>query len=175
MADEKQPSRGVENVDLTKIHGMGNDLTVSITADVDEAVKGLKALQRELRKTTQEAREMERVFSLTDWCGDKVCYCGNKCGNNAEDVLTIEIDGKKIGEAVMPDEIEVSTKAEDFSFYDLSEVPTKELHEELAKREGVVDYYVGPHGEHAIIKFYDEGGNVRNIDVDGARILVNKD
>lgn len=39
------------------------DLTISITADVDEAVAGLKRLQRELRKTTQEAREMERAIN----------------------------------------------------------------------------------------------------------------
>lgn len=38
------------------------DLTISITADVDEAVTELKRLQRELRKTTQEVRELESAY-----------------------------------------------------------------------------------------------------------------
>lgn len=39
------------------------DLTITITADVDEAVAGLKRLQRELRKTTQEVREYEEALT----------------------------------------------------------------------------------------------------------------
>lgn len=38
------------------------DLTVKITADVDEAVAGLKRLQRELRETTKAVRELESAY-----------------------------------------------------------------------------------------------------------------
>lgn len=38
------------------------DLTVTITVDADEAITGLKALQRELRKTTKEVRELESAY-----------------------------------------------------------------------------------------------------------------
>lgn len=38
------------------------DLTVSITADVDEAVAGFKRLQRELRETTKAVRELESAY-----------------------------------------------------------------------------------------------------------------
>lgn len=80
-----------------------------------------------------------------------------------------------VEKAIAPNTIDISTKETEASFFDLSEVSTKELSEELAKREGVTGYYVGPHGEHAVIKFYDEHGNIRSIDVNGARILVNID
>lgn len=38
------------------------DLTINITADVDEAVAGLKRLQREIRKTVKEVRELESAY-----------------------------------------------------------------------------------------------------------------
>ena len=38
------------------------DLTVKITADVDEAVAGFKRLQRELRETTKAVRELESAY-----------------------------------------------------------------------------------------------------------------
>jgi len=38
------------------------DLTINITADVDEAVTGLKRLQRELRETTKAVRELESAY-----------------------------------------------------------------------------------------------------------------
>lgn len=38
------------------------DLAISITADVDEAVTGLKRLQRELRETTKAVRELESAY-----------------------------------------------------------------------------------------------------------------
>lgn len=91
-----------------------------------------------------------------------------------EDVTVVN-DGDALGKAIAPNTIGISTKETEASFFDLSEVSTKELSEELAKREGVTGYYVGPHGEHAVIKFYDEHGIIRSIDVNGARILVNID
>ena len=38
------------------------DLTVKITADVDEAVAGLKRIQRELRETTKAVRDLENAY-----------------------------------------------------------------------------------------------------------------
>lgn len=38
-------------------------LTVTVNADVGDAIKGFKALQRELRKTAQEARELESAYN----------------------------------------------------------------------------------------------------------------
>lgn len=42
--------------------GKPSDIAITISADVDEAVTGLKRLQRELRKTTQEVRELESAY-----------------------------------------------------------------------------------------------------------------
>src|SRR5690625_2769040 len=103
MADSKRESR---EVGFKVSDGCGNeacycdgscredkarDLTIKVTADVNDAITGFKALSRELREATKAAREMEQAyedaeFGLSDWCGNKVCYCGDKCGNNAEDI-----------------------------------------------------------------------------------------
>jgi len=90
-----------------------SNLYVNVETDVSDAVKGFKALQREIRETTKALREYEAVsnrmgeatkrgandngdscksiaekgLNLTDYCGSEVCYCGNKCGNNAKDIL----------------------------------------------------------------------------------------
>lgn len=48
------------------------DLTITVTADVDDAVTELKRLQRELRKTTQELREYESSLKGID---DKCRIC----------------------------------------------------------------------------------------------------
>ena len=152
-----------------------SDTSITITADVDEAVTGFKRLQRELRATTRETRELEQAYkdveqsiNLSDWCGNKVCYCGNKCGNNAEDVVYPELPnitdlGNGFVEIAYPEDV------------DLSEVSTKELHEELAKREGVEEYTVKPHGSTAKLSIDNEThGNTELIE-GPARILVNKD
>lgn len=39
-----------------------SNLTVTVTADVNEAITGFKALQRELRETTKAARELEQAY-----------------------------------------------------------------------------------------------------------------
>jgi len=54
---------------------------------------------------------------------------------------------------------------------DLSAVSTRELHEELAQREGVKEYVFGP--ENEIELFGDDGVIIR--DNGPVRVLVNRD
>lgn len=39
-----------------------SDISISVTADVAEALTGFKALQRELRETTKAVRELENAY-----------------------------------------------------------------------------------------------------------------
>lgn len=103
-------------------------ISVKVTADVAEAITGFKALQRELRETTKAAREYEDVIESID---------GNFRLGTRSGSLSVVLDGKAVGKVVAPDLIDVSTKEDEMTYYDLSEVPTKQLHEELAKREDV--------------------------------------
>jgi len=50
MADLNEQSREV------------NELTITVKADMSEAIAGFKALQRELRETTKAAKETEKAF-----------------------------------------------------------------------------------------------------------------
>jgi len=96
------------------------ELEVSVSADVDDAVTELKRLQRELRKATQEVRELERVIESVD--GKTSFNLGS-------------------GDAVFKDvkitKPDMFTLDKETYVYDLSDVPTKELYEELSKRSGV--------------------------------------
>src|SRR5690554_3372797 len=49
-----------------------SELTVTIDADVDEAVAGFKRLQRELRETTKAVRELESAYKDLHDAEDKV-------------------------------------------------------------------------------------------------------
>ncbi len=92
--------------------------------------------------------------------------------------VTVELDGKKVAKSIypeIPNTHNVNHQIANLPSYVLSTASTKQLSEELAKREGVSTYYVGPHGDHATIRFYNDKGEVSNIDVDGAWIIVNKD
>lgn len=120
------------------------DLSITINADVGDAITGFKALQRELRKTTKEARELESAY---------------------EDLA------KKMGEGTA-DSARLSAK----SLERLASASTKELHEELAKREGVEEYTVLPHGDIAALTVNNDVAGSYDVTIDGpARILVNKD
>src|SRR5690554_2089200 len=105
MADMKSrevESRSVEKESITKdykhLHGHKSvkigmdkakpgDLTLAITADVEDTLKGLKAVQREARNTTKALRELEsqqrknkHLVIEVDQLGDvpKVYYKGRK-------------------------------------------------------------------------------------------------
>lgn len=93
-----------------------SDISIKVTADVNEAITGLKALSRELREATKVARELEQAYSDVGKAKDL------REGN-------VIIDGKKVAKAVYATDFGLSTHR------DLSEVPTEVLREELSRRE----------------------------------------
>ena len=58
MADYERESR--EEVSNSKNVG---ELTITVNADMSDAITGFKALQRELRETTKVAREAEAAIN----------------------------------------------------------------------------------------------------------------
>lgn len=198
-------SRGVKGGNdpiLRKYEYGGNpsNLTVKVTADVNDAITGFKALSRELRETTKAARELEQAYedveiAINDFEGAKLV------GNN------VYLDGKKIGKVIAPTVKDLQAEtlknalqnepnipdrlredllakiSEDEAIIaelerkigDLSEVSTKELHEELTKRDGVEEYIVENRGCIAKL-LIDNGTHGFTETVAGpARIPVNKD
>lgn len=138
------------------------ELTISIQADVKDAITGFKALQRELRETTKAARELEQAYKALEDVPMQI----NEYGR-LEPIINVEMDGKEIGKAVSkrgftvktgdtgPQAIAFSTgKASDVDGvvqYDLSDIPTKDLHEELAQREGVKEFVNDRRGGRVVI------------------------
>lgn len=160
-----------------------SDITVTISADVDEAVSGFKRLQRELRKTSQEAREMEQAYKDVEQAiiSDKIVSInemrdvqGEPGNYDVSDYMTGLFNGLELASATL-ERREPNYRLKPFKKVDLSDVSTKELHEELAKREGVEEYVIAPHGECA--KLHVDKGNYGGTEyIEGpARILVNKD
>src|SRR5690625_1628401 len=152
IAKEKGYSNAYGNNDVKLSGGKPSSLSLTITADVDEAVTGLKRLHRELRKTTQELRELERGLA------------------EIADGRPISLDGPSIARSIA----EYIEDVEDHAVKlwrekgDLSEVPTYALSEELARREGVREYRVSPE-QRAVIHFSE---NDSRIDVDGPAVLL---
>lgn len=70
-----------------------NDISVKVTADVDEAITGFKALQREIRETTKAIREYEEAVEGVPFHFD---MDGNLTMIGAE----ITLDGKAVGKAL---------------------------------------------------------------------------
>src|SRR5690625_2523091 len=99
MADSKRESRevgfkvtdGCGNeacyCDGSCREGKARDLTIKVTADVNDAITGFKALSRELREATKAARELEQAYSDVE---------------KAKDLRegSVVIDGKKVSESV---------------------------------------------------------------------------
>lgn len=141
------------------------DISVKVTADVAEAITGFKALQRELRETTKAAREYEDAIESID---------GNFRLGTSSGSLSVVLDGKAVGKVLAPDLIDVSTKEDEMTYYDLSEVPTKQLHEELTKRTNVFEYTIGPHGDIVKIVVDTEREGYTELIEGPARIIVNK-
>lgn len=118
------------------------ELSVKLDLDASDAIKALKAVQREAREATKALRELETYY---------------------------EEEGKRFytkwlqsGDGECTDIREIC----------MSDIPTKYLSRELAKRDGVVEYVVNPH-EGAHLRIGEMGPRVG---LDGpARIIVNKD
>lgn len=62
VAKEKGFTNAFGNNDVKLSDGKPSDIAITITADVDEAVSDLKRLQREIRKTVKEVRELESAY-----------------------------------------------------------------------------------------------------------------
>ena len=124
------------------------DNNVKINVDVSEAITGLKAVQREAKEATKALRGLEGAESKTP-----------------EVVRPAMVFDKGPGKVV-----EVSAP-----IYDLTKVPTKQLHEELAKREGVTEHIVKFPKGNAIIDITNEDSG-EYIPMGGpARIIVIKE
>jgi hypothetical protein len=59
MADNKSREDYVYGIDLAKPNGDLSTLTVKLDVDASDAIRALKAIQREARKATQALRELE--------------------------------------------------------------------------------------------------------------------
>ncbi|MBO1003751.1 hypothetical protein [Pseudogracilibacillus auburnensis] len=60
----------------------GKDLTVKVTADVSDALKGLKAIQREARKATAALKELEQVYN-------KIKPVAKQCDVSDQELLSL--------------------------------------------------------------------------------------
>lgn len=151
-----------------------SNLTITVAADVNDAITGFKALSRELRETTKAARELEQAYEDVEHTVNDISTqldrddrLLERIYSNLQSKHIVEIVGKKVGDATVPTVKELQAQtlmdslrnepnipdrlrdellakiSEDEAIIaelerkigDLSEVPTKELHEELAKRE----------------------------------------
>src|SRR5690625_141129 len=121
MIDEDE--RKISELERIVNEGSSNEsvgeITVSVNANVDDAVAGFKRLQRELRKTTQELRELERDLA------------------EIADGRPISLDGPSIARSIAEYIEDVEDNAVKLwrEKGDLSEVPTYALSEELARRK----------------------------------------
>lgn len=158
-------SGGDDEVRIAEDGDKLSDISIKVTADVAEAITGFKALQRELRETTKAAREYEDAIESID---------GNFRLGTSSGSLSVVLDGKAVGKVLAPDLIDVSTKEDEMTYYDLSEVPTKQLHEELTKRTNVFEYTIGPHGDIVKIVVDTEREGYTELIEGPARIIVNK-
>lgn len=122
-------------------------LSVKVGVDVSEALTGLKALQREAKKATQELRELETAF--TDMADNKRYFVRwNQTGND---------------------------ECTDIREVCLSDIPTKYLQRELSAREGVTTYEIAPHGANAKLTI-DNVNTGQTVTIEGPAIVtVNAD
>jgi hypothetical protein len=144
-------------------------LHVKVNVDVSEALTGLKALQREAKRATQALRELDEAQKetyakrLAD-ANEMLAVQGCEGNWNVDDYMHGMYNGMEYVLALIEDREPAFRKA-----------PTKFIHEELVRREGVKEYVVDAHGGTAKI-FIDNGNEGDNIIVDGpAKIVVNKD
>ncbi|MET3658506.1 BC1881 family protein [Sporosarcina psychrophila] len=135
------------------------ELSVKIDVDVSEALTGLKAVERQAKTATQALRVLETQ-------------------GNVINVMTA--DSRELiasigeGNAIVHNDFLVEYGKQAMRS-DISSFSTKALSEELAKREGVTEYYVAPHGAHAELWIRDADAGVKHDLGGGAIILVNRD
>lgn len=103
-------------------------LTIKIDVDVSEAITGLKAVQREAKKATQELRELETYYTEN---GKRFYVKWNQSEGD---------DCTEINEVCM------------------SDIPTKYLQRELGRREGITTYTLGGYGTYANMRMVSVDG-----------------
>lgn len=156
------------------------ELTVKISVDVDvsDAITGLKAVQREAKEATKALRGVEAQSGDVSITIDgeaiaKSLYKPIRASEfrDAAEGAWMAVNALKFfGKRPVTDggdgpQLYISDKREIFEF------TTNELADELAEREGVVEYCVEPYS-HATIEF----SNGQSAYVSGpARIAVNTD
>ncbi len=144
-----------------------DSLTVKVDVDVSEALTGLKALQREAKEATKALKELESAQADTSDIdtseGSFVHTIAKHFGWSPQDVIRRT-----------PDQIAFLYRVAVKSVV-LSGASTKELSEELTKREGVTTYNVAPHGDIANLYLADAESGGYVIIEGPATILVNKD
>lgn len=135
--------------DINKSRGLDEgktkDLMVTIKADVD-----VSGALTGLKAVQREAKAAVKALRELE--------------------LVVSVDDK-----VAPDYVEFTNAQGSIGEYDLSDVPTAELSRALAKREGVEEYIVAPHGDIANLYLADRESGGYVIIEGPARILVNKD
>lgn len=65
----------------------GKDLTVRLTADVSDAIKDLKAIQREARQATAALKEFEQAYN-------KVKPVADQCGISGQEITALLIESR---------------------------------------------------------------------------------
>lgn len=190
LSEERQATGGIPTLDYSQVLFVKTDdgstacvkcaekedntsnLTVTVTADVNDAITGFKSLSRELREATKAARELEQAYEDVEHTVNDISTqlvrddrLLGRIYSKLQSKHAVEVDGKKIGTG----DFGIST------YRDLSEVTTKELLEELSKRTGVKEYVVSPVNSYAEIVAKTEHG-LSSVIIEGyARILVIKD
>lgn len=148
-------------------------LQIKVDVDVSEALTGLKSLQREAKKATQELRELE------SYTGGNVPY------EDAKKILMVEYG---LPEPLARDCVASRRMSEMdviFTFLrrygtmlntykphcDATALTTEQLQRELSKREGVTTYDIAPHGVKASLVI-DEGHFDQVIPIEGPAIVT---
>lgn len=124
-------------------------LTVKLDVDVSEAISGLKAVQREAKKATQELRELESVTS----------------GENHE--YRVKEHATQSGTGVVIDD----TKGKPIAFFSIDVFSTKALSEELERREGVTTYKLSEYGTYANMRMVSSDGG-ESVFIEGPAIIT---
>jgi hypothetical protein len=160
---------------MAKLSEENGQVTIKINVDTSDAVNSIKKLQRVARESVRQLKEVESLSRSISY--DKEMHL-----KKALDLLPGEID-KKEGSMV-----HTILKATIYSLYeddlkpsgksplinDIESFSTKELTDELAKREGIRNFTVEPYGKLAI--FVDNGKDGdREMFTGPAIVLVNQD
>ena len=72
MAEKSESIERVKGYKDSLINGEGKDLTVKVNVGVSDALKGLKAVQREAKRTARLLKEVENRQDIKDLSDDEI-------------------------------------------------------------------------------------------------------